>query len=195
MPEKLKFMRGFSLAEMIITIALVSMLVVIISTLLVSGLKTYRVSRQNADLQDKASRVMRDFEWETRAASKIITAKSDELVFLRYFDLSSPSPSQVRYFITGDKLEIGITGPSGNEPNVTYPLANEKIDLIVENVMNGSTIFSYFNGSGEELAMPVDLTAIRMIDLNVSLDLNPAMPPAPIFESTKVNLRNMKDNL
>jgi len=187
--------KGFSLIEMVVTTALVAIITVVVSTFLVQSIKTYRIKRQSIDLEEKAAQVMRDFERNTRAASKIIKADGNELVFLRYFDLTSASPTQVRYFVSGNKLEVGLTEPFGPEPDVTYPSSNEKIDLIIQDVTNPNTLFTYFNGSSDQLNLPLNATDIRMVGFSISLDKNGNLPPAAITESTEISLRNMKDNL
>ncbi|MCL5410268.1 MAG: type II secretion system GspH family protein [Patescibacteria group bacterium] len=187
--------KAFSLIEMVVTIALVSMITVIVTAFLSESIKSYRMKRQSVKLEENAAQVMREFEISTRAANEIIRASNNELVFLRYFDLTSASPTQVRYFIDGNTFKIGMTQPVGSEPNVTYPSENEVIDLIIKDVVNTDLLFKYYDGSNLELAMPVNITDIRMVGLSISLDKNGNLPPAPITETTIVSLRNMKDNL
>ena len=188
-------LKGFSLAEMVVVLALVSIITVVVATFLTGSIKTYRVKRQSVELEEKSSEVMRDFERNTRAATQIIKAESSELVFLRYFDLASASPTQVRYFTVDNKFEVGLTEPVGIAPNITYPESNEKIDLIIQDVTNPASLFKYYNGANLELPFPLNITDVKMIGLSISLDKNGSLPPAPITEETKVSLRNMKDNL
>lgn len=187
--------KAFSLIEMIVVIALFSILTVVVTAFLAESIKSYRLKRQNVELEDRAAQVMRDFEITTRAANKIIQANENELVFLRYFDLTSTSPTQVRYFIDGSKFKIGLTKPVGIEPNITYPSSDETIDLIINDVVNTDLLFKYYDGGNIELTEPVNITNIKMINLSISLDKNGSLPPAPITETTRVSLRNMKDNL
>lgn len=189
------YKKGFSLAEMVVVLALVSIITVVVATFLTGSIKTYRVKRQSVELEEKSSEVMRDFERNTRAATQIIKAESNELVFLRYFDLASTSPTQVRYFTVENRFEVGLTEPVGIAPNITYPESNEKIDLIIQDVTNPSSLFKYYNGANLELPFPVNTTDIKMVGLSISLDKNGNLPPSPITEETKVSLRNMKDNL
>lgn len=188
--------KAFSLVEMVVVVALVSMITVVVTAFLSESVKTYRLKRQSVELEEKAAQVMRKFEITTRAASEITKADDNELIFLRYFDLTSVSPpTQVRYFIDGNQFKIGLTQPSGIEPNIIYPPENETIDLLINDVVNADLIFKYFDGSNAELGLPINITNLKMISLSISLDKNGDLPPAPIIETTKVSLRNMKDNL
>ena len=186
---------GFTLIEMTVVIALVSILTVIVSVFLSQSIKSYRLKSQSADLQDKAAHVMREFEQTARAASGVVTTSETEFKFYRFFDLTSTYPTQVRYFLDGNKFKIGVTDPVGTAPNITYPAGNEKITLIIENVVNLDVLFKYYDGNGELLTDPVDPINTKMVELTISLDQNPGVPPDAISETTKINLRNMKDNL
>lgn len=187
--------RAFSLAEMVVVIGLLAIITVVVAAFLSQSLKSYRIKRQSIELQEKAAQVMRKFEQTVRAGSKVISADQNELVFYRFFDLTSSDPTKVRYFIEGTQFKIGLTEPVGIAPDITYPSTEEKIDLIVPDVTNTNLLFRYYNGSSDELTLPVDTTSVRMVELTISLDQNGGNPPGPITETTKVNLRNMKDNL
>lgn len=187
--------RGFTLIEMVTAIALFSMLALILSAFLSQSIKSYRIKRQSVDLQEKSAHVMREFEQTARAASTVVNASETEFRFYRFFDLTSPYPKQVRYFLDGNKFKIGETDPVGTAPNITYPSQNEVITLIIEDVVNTDVLFKYYNGADDALSDPVNKVSVRMVELTISLDQNPGAPPEPIVESTKVELRNMKDNL
>jgi len=187
--------KAFSLIEMVVVVALVSMITVVVTAFLSESIKTYRLKRQSVELEGKAAQAMREFEITTRAADKIIKANDNELIFLRYFDLTSVFPTQVRYFIDGNKFKMGLTQPSGTDPNIVYPPENETIELLINDVVNADLLFKYFDGSNAELSLPINVTNLKMISLSISLDKNGDLPPASIVETTKVSLRNMKDNL
>ncbi|MFA4996107.1 MAG: prepilin-type N-terminal cleavage/methylation domain-containing protein [Patescibacteria group bacterium] len=187
--------KAFSLIEMVVVVALVSMITVVVTAFFSESVKTYRLKRQSVDLEEKAAQVMRKFEITTRAASKVTKADNNELIFLRYFDLTSVSPTQVRYFMDGNQFKIGLTQPSGTEPNIIYPPENETIELLINDVANADLLFTYFDGSNAELNLPINITNLKMIGLSISLDKNGDLPPASITETTKVSFRNMKDNL
>jgi len=187
--------KGFSLVEMLVALAIFSTISILLATFLSQSLKAYRIRKEESDEQQKASHIMREFEKTARAATEILTADENELRFYRYFDLTSSSPTQIRYFIEGSEFKIGQTEPVGVEPNITYPQSAETIHLIVEDVENPNLIFQYFNGEKNTLSAPVDTTKIRLIKLTISLDQDPSKPPVAVTETTEVSLRNLKDNL
>lgn len=190
-----KKFRGFSLVEMLVALAIFSAISIILATFLSQSLKSYRIRKEESEEQEKASHIMREFEKMTRAGTRVLTANQNELRFYRYFDLVSPSPTQIRYFIDGNQFKIGETEPVGIEPSITYPLSAETIHLIVDDVENPNMIFQYFDGQKNVLTAPIDTTKIRLIKLTISLDQDMNKPPGAVTETTEVSLRNLKDNL
>jgi type II secretory pathway pseudopilin PulG len=190
-----KKIRGFGLLETIVTVGLVSILALVASRLIVGGVSSYRLGEQEIDLQEKAASIMREFEYSARAASGVVVAKSDEFSFYRYYDLTSPSPTLVRYFVEGNQFKVGKIKPAVSGSGVNYPSESETIELLVPDVQNPNEVFSYYDDGGEELTFPVIISSISMVGLGVALDKDPVRPPVPMAESTKVNLRNLKKNL
>ncbi len=186
---------GMSLIEITIATGLISILAVLVSATLSLGLKSYRTNRQNIRLQDKVARVVREFESSARAASRITAANGGELAFLRYYDLTSTSPTLVRYFVQDKQFKVGKTAPTGTPPNVVYPPENETIDFLVDDLANPTSLFTYYDGNNNLLAQPASIADVKMAGLDISLDIDLTKSPVAITESTKVNLRNTKKNL
>lgn len=186
---------GFTIIELIVSISLISIITLLVVSMLVASLKTYRTKKQVVDAQEKVAAVMREFEQTTRAASSLISVSANQLSFYRYYDLVSASPTQVRYFVDGNSFKVGLTKPQGVAPSITYPSASEKIDLIIPDVINNTQIFNYYNGNGDVLTGTIDKINVKMIRLTISLDKNGDLPPGPTTETTEVMLRNMKTNL
>lgn len=191
---KRKKILGMSLIEVIVVTGLIAILALSVSVMMTRSLQLFRTGRETINEQEKTARVMREFEYSVRAATQILVAHSDELSFYRYYDKNATSPTKVRYFIEGTTFKVGKTLPVGIEPNITYPEDDEIIDFLVED-LTASSIFTYFNAENSELDQPVMIPDVKLIKLVISLDRNGSNPPAPIEESTVVNLRNKKTNL
>ena len=102
---------------------------------------------------------------------------------------------KIRYFLNGTTLQRGVIKPTGSPLGYT---GSEIITTLVSNVTN-SSIFNYYDknydGTTAALATPVDISAIRLIKMTITTDVNPVQAPSPITFSTQVMLRNLKDNL
>jgi hypothetical protein len=147
------------------------------------------------DLEEKGTTVMADFESETRSATQITAESQNSLTYLRFFDLTSLTPSQVRYFIVGNQLKIGVTPPTIAGLNVNYRSQDEVIKTVATDLTTTSNIFSYFDANSSKLNDPINTAQIKMIGINISMDNDVNNPPVPVTDSTKVSLRNLKDNL
>lgn len=102
---------------------------------------------------------------------------------------------RIRYFLNGNKLQKGVTIPTGS------PLAytgSETITTLISNVTSTS-IFNYYDknydGTTAALSLPVDVSNIRLVKITVTIDDNPNRAPGTITISSQVTLRNIKDNL
>jgi Tfp pilus assembly protein PilW len=102
---------------------------------------------------------------------------------------------KVRYFLNGTNLQKGVLKPTGSP--LAYTGA-EVITTLVPNITNAS-IFNFYDknydGTTAALATPVDISAVRLVKITITTDLNPIRAPSPITFSTQVTLRNIKDNL
>ncbi len=185
--------RAFTLVEMIIVVSILSILSLVVSKFIVQGFSSYKNGKQNIDMAQDSARVMRDFEYATRAATVVKTAGVSELSFYRYYDLTSTSPKQVRYFLENNVFKAGITEPVGTTPNITYPSNQEQIHYLIENV--DSLKLQYFDDNNLEVAQPASLASVRMVQLTISLKTRSGNRFNTTTQTTKVNLRNLKRNL
>lgn len=193
---KLKFKKGISLIELVVTAGLFVIISGLLVVMIVRSFSSYRYSQETIDAQEKTAMAMRDFEKSTRGATEILDAEPAQLTFYTYLlEDVQPAPSRVRYYIDGNKLMKGVVHPSGAGPIFDYIEADEFSKPIAENVTNTSLIFTYFNAASVQIANPVPSDAVRMIKFSVTVDKDTTQPPDAITTTTTVNLRNLKTNL
>lgn len=126
-------------------------------------------------------------------------ATKNNLIF--YSDINDDGRRErLRYFLEGTTLKRGQTSVSG-QPYV-YATGTESVAVVINNLINESgLIFSYYdnNYDGTEgslpLTEPLDLKDIRLIKVQFLIDNNPLQSPGPLYLSSQVMLRNLKDNL
>lgn len=194
MIENKKYKSGFTLLEMLVVIGIISIIIIITSMFVGNSWKSYQTQSDALGQVDAGASALRNFEKNTRAASKIAVATPNQLKFYRFFDLTSIEPDQVRYFVIADQFKVGITHPSGTAPNVTYLPSNEETKLVINNIKNTGSLFNYFNGTNIEIVNP-DVAAIRMIQLKLQVGSSKVGQNGSVTVETRVNLRNVKDNL
>ena len=104
---------------------------------------------------------------------------------------------RIRYFSDGGTLQRGVVTPTGSP--LGYDPADESVTTVIRDLSNGATpIFSYYDtgyeGATPPLAQPVDVVAIRLVKITVTVDKNGSKGPGAVTFTTQVSLRNLKDN-
>lgn len=197
--------KGVTVAELIISVAILSLLTVVVTTFQkdVFSLNTNLQSSLNAQLE--ARHLIKTMVSELRKASTsgtgsypIELASSTGITF--YTDVGNNGTiDRVRYYLHNKTIRKGVTLPTGN-PTV-YNSGNETISTLLNYVVASSTlpIFQYYTsnyaGTSTPLTIPPNISTIRLIKMTVIIDTDPNRSPVPIVVTSQVSLRNLKDNL
>ncbi len=187
---------GYSMLELIIVIAITGAVAVPLSTFAISGLRSYSYleAQSNAavDLNILSGRLAKVI----RGATTIDTATANSLIFYGYFSPQDTSIKKIRYFISGNLIEVGVTPPTGTAPSYTYAAADEKVTVMRNDMtMGANTLFTYYDDVGTLLTGGFTVGQIKQIGLYLAANPNPKQLPVPLSISTKVTLRNQKVNL
>ena len=197
--------RGFSLAEVVVSVAIVSMLAVTVGTFHRDVFYVNTMAQSSLNAQFDARHVVKTMVAELRKASPsslgsypILLASSTALTF--YSDLDGNGvKEQVRYFMSGKSLKKGVIVPTGSP--LVYNSGNEVVNTLVSDVVSSSTLpmFQYYSsaydGTTSALVQPVTASSVRLIKINVIIDRDPGRAPSQIVTTSQVTLRNLKDNL
>lgn len=126
----------------------------------------------------------------------IQNASNQSLTFFANID-QDPDIERIRYFLSGSDLRMGVIQPQGIP--VSYPEASEQISTIARFIRNGADpIFYYYDKdyTGTQAPLnPSDIGNIRLIKIVLVADSDPNRNPPATTMETKVQLRNLKDNL
>lgn len=191
---------GFTLIEIIIAIGIVSGVVFVISMF---GLDIYDFSLfigENLISQQEIQLSLRTMVSETRSMAQSVngsylieSASQNSLIF--YSDIDGDGlTDRVHYFLDGNVLKRGVIKPTGAP--LSYPLSDEKITEQVHNIYaSAGNIFDYhgssYSGTGSALTFPVNIPAIRLIKINITVDPNPSDSSSRVNFSDSVNIRNL----
>ncbi len=200
--------KAFSLIEILITVTLMAVLSTILINILVAGIKMYKRNAQTARLQNDISKVMREFEYSTRAASELVSLNNKDLVFYRYYDIEAIAPTKVHYFVNeSNEFVVDKIEPVATESGIDWPSRNKVTTLLIKDVQNPDLIFKYYDQGNTEITAVVNNAAIgditnkillpniKLIDLSISLNDNYINQRSVVSGSTRVNLRNLKTNI
>ncbi len=191
--------------ETLIAMFIITLLGIVVVNFQLNIFSLNKISNNNLVAQEDLRRVLKTASAEIRSMSQpvsgvhvIETAGTSSLSFYTNID-SDSAIEKVRYFLSGTTLKKGVINPTGT-PATTYSAGNEILTTIANNLMMGTTtIFEYYDtnydGTTAPLSQPVNILNIRLVKINIIIDDNPLKSPAPLYMTTQVSIRNLKDNL
>jgi len=192
---------GFTLIEIIITMAIVVFVVsgiyVFVGNLTDASLRINSGLLANQEIQ-QALQVMvpelRSAAQSNTGVYPIIEAASTSIRF--YSDVNGDSIfEEVHYYLEGDVFKKGVIAPSG-EPLV-YDEEDEKVRELVENMVTGAQIFSYFSAEAtstyaDALPFPVNILDISKVKITLSVNKGTPTMPSIIGIEDLVTIRNLR---
>lgn len=202
--QETKRNNGFSLAEVVIVVAISAAIFLAVFNFGQSIFSFNSNATKNLSAQSDARRVLKNIVRELRSTSPgsqgaypIVLAGTSTLTFFSNID-DDNYKEQIRYFIQNRDLKRGIIKPSGSP--LSYNPADEQIVTLVKDINNGSTsIFNYYDsnyaGTSTPLTQPVQITSIRLIRIILKIEKDPNKSLGPLIVESQVFLRNLKDNL
>lgn len=199
------YKNGFSLIELIVSIAIVAIVMVVVSNFQVNVLRFNKYSKDVLESSQDAKAILRVMVKEMRSITPsnngsypIVSAGTSTLTF--YSDINDDGLiDQVRYYLSTTTLKKGVIIPSGSP--LTYNSLNEQFSTLAYNIKNGTStaLFEYYDtnyaGTSTPLSYPLNTTAVRLVRVNLLIDADPNRSPVPRLYTSTATLRNLKDNL
>jgi prepilin-type N-terminal cleavage/methylation domain-containing protein len=169
--------RGFTLVELIVGIAIFTILalgiIVLVSNILTSSSQQSGLLADSDQGRKLAFRIMgevRNGSVSSTGAYTLDTASDQQLIFYSNVD-GGVDIERIRYYLSGGSLYRGVVKPTGSP--LAYNLGSETSSVVQKNVANGAIpLFYYYNDSYDGtsdifLTQPVNVTDVRMVKLNL----------------------------
>jgi len=202
-----KTLAAFTLIETIISIAIFLLIMSMVWLFVKQGYLNQRFTFGQSIAISEAQRGVQTLIKEAREALPGDTGsypivKADDFEFIFYSDYDRDSAiERVRYYLSGSDFIKGVTEASGDP--LEYSPANEQTMVISRYVRNNSNepIFQYYDGNyagqaGQQpLSTPADISRVRLVHINLKVNLNPSQSPRDYYLESDVQIRNLKDNL
>lgn len=197
--------RGITLVEMVVAMSIFSVVGVIVAMFGrdIFSFNSFIQSDLNAQFEGRRAVVrmiseMREMSQSSLGAYPIATAGTSTLVFFSDIDADSVK-EQVRYYIQGQQIIRGVIEPVGNPP--VYNVGSMLTRTVISDIGNGTStpLFQYYDtgyaGTTTPLATPVDISSIRLIQINALVDSVSSRGNSQLMITSQVTPRNLKDNL
>lgn len=191
-----------TLVEMLVTIALMTILVTMIFSAVYYfySYNAYALAQTTEvdNARRSLTRLTRDLREMTYAedGSFPIVIKNDHLLGF-YSDIDyDNSVEYVEYELSSTTFYKRMYNATGSPP--TYnPTPDEEIIIseYVQNNLEATSTFSYFDSGGNQLFASDLLTDVRYIRVQIIVNVNPIQAPGEFLLRTSIAPRNLKDNL
>ena len=201
--RQVRFTQGMTLVEMLVTIALITIMMSMIFSA-VYYFYTYNAYAiaQAAEVDNarrSLSRLTRDIREMTYAENgsfPIVIKDEHRLGFYSDIDYDD-SVEYVEYELATTTFYKRTYNATGTPPvyNLVAPDEEIIISEYVQNNLEATTTFSYFNAQGNQLDTSDLLTDVRYITVKIIVNVNPVQAPGEFVLQTSIAPRNLKDNL
>ncbi len=196
--------RGFTLIELLVAMGITTLLMTPIVWMLINGFRYNAIVWEQLKTQTDGRRVLREVvdivrkaEESSIGAYPIEKADANELIIFANMDNDSLR-ERVRFWLDGKTIKRNIIKPSGNPLSYSGAGATTEIAHDIDNIAQGISLFSYYDenytGAESALAQPVDMTKVRIIKVDLELELDPTESPEPLRVESMVSVRNLKTN-
>ncbi len=197
--------RGMTLVEVLIALAIFVVVIVAVGTFeanifryqsSISG--SYQTAQSAQIILKIMLQQIREAEPAANGAYTLANAGSTTMTF--YSDPDNDGTAErITYSLIGTTIYQITIQPSGMPPS--YNVASQSTTTLLRNVVNSlsTPVFQYYdtnyNGTSSPLAQPVTTTAVRLVKINATLDLDSNRSPVPITYTVQASFRNLKTNL
>jgi prepilin-type N-terminal cleavage/methylation domain-containing protein len=201
-----RLLTGFTLIEVMVTMAIFVLLVFGVSVMLSSIFTNQNQQSMSMSSIDHARAVDSAFTNEIRNALTgsdgsypLNQAGDSQIIFYSNYGANNGIVSRIRYYVSNNILYKGIVAPTGSP--LTYNLSSESVKPVLTGMSSASSpIFYYYdgnyNGSTPPLAQPINVNKVRFVKINLSV-LNQITPndTSAFLITAGAEIRSIKDNL
>jgi prepilin-type N-terminal cleavage/methylation domain-containing protein len=191
---------GFTLVETIIVIALTTLL----SGALLSGIasfyrfngyvvaQAYQISHARTGI-DQMIRDLREMTYADDGTFPLVTMEDDAVGFYSDIDRDD-SVEYVEYSLSTTTLERRIFNATGSPPvySTTTPETSVTLSEYVQNTLQGTPVFVYYDENGNPATPTTTITDIRYIEVSVIVNIDPIRDPGEFMLRSSASLRNLK---
>lgn len=192
--------RGFTLFEMMVTLALLAGVTVVFyasfNTLVFQYFKMQKSGTQFSNLAVSTQRVANVL----RGTTDFVSLGDNDVTVYAYFSPNDTYVSQIRYYLNASNTTLlaDVTLMTANPPSGALITSSTKTYTIVENYYKaaGVNLFTYLDANGNALTLPLsDQHIIKGIKIVLAVPKTDPGQSGSQSLALNVSLRNRKTNL
>jgi prepilin-type N-terminal cleavage/methylation domain-containing protein len=197
-PSRWSKQRGMTLVELLVTLAILSVVNIAIMTLIQSFYKNNNYLIEETSALANARRgvsdaiiALRETSYGDDGSYPIAVAATSTVTLYANIN-STATVERVKYILIKGVLYKTVTTASGNPP--VYPATAQSTSTIATNVRNtdATPIFTYYDNAGTQLSTTsTNVAAISSVKVQLLVDLNPNRAPNVFILSQSATLRNI----
>jgi len=186
--------QAFTIIEILIAMTITVILTLIINDFLITG---FRSSSFNYDLQDAVDQArkamdvmtieMRGINYSEKGDYPIAQIATNTFVFYNDIDKDGKR-ERIKYYLSDTSLKKDVVRPDASN-NYSTATSTSIVASYINNYPN--SIFTYYDSSESTTSI---IGNIRMVNIFLEVDVNPAKSPQKYDIQSDVLFRNLKDN-
>jgi prepilin-type N-terminal cleavage/methylation domain-containing protein len=189
--------KGFTLIEMLLVIALTALMMLTVNSLIVYFYKTNNYTLQQSFAANEARQGVQDAMTYLRGASygadgsyPIASAATSSITFYAAIG-SSNTIDEISYQLIKGTLYRLVTAPAGNPPS--YAGQQAASSTIAVSVVNDAStpVFQYFDNTGTLLTSPINIAKIASVTTSLIIDVDVNRAPVAFTLTGGATLRNL----
>jgi len=192
-----------TLVEVVVVVGIYTVLSIVIMT---SITNFYRINSYAIEQAEEIENARRGITQWNRDAKEMIGAEDgnypvvviDRHRFGYYSDTDQDeSIEYVEYILASTTLRKFTYEATGNPPvyNLVTPNKEEILSLFVQNIVQGTSTFMYFDNAGIQMSSTSPRINVRYIKAQVIVNIDPFRSPGEFMLRSSIAPRNLKDNL
>lgn len=191
---------GFTLPELILVIAMSSLLIVTLFIFTSNTVSSYMRMQAQGLAYSKATEGAFRISRVLRSANFVEEAEDDRFTAYTYFAPQDAYTSKITYYLNATQTQLlaDVTAMTADYPVGTLIPSSTKTVVVVDQFLKraGVPTFTYSTANHTDISTPVsDLQAIKNVSVNIYARLYESNDQKFASSSVSVNLRNRKTNL
>ena len=192
--------KGFTLVEMIVVLALYSVIMFIVLNSIASFYRfngyaiaqSYQITdaRQGVELM---VRDLREMTYADDGTFPLVIMENNRVGFYSDIDRDN-SVEYVEYRLASTTLTKRIYNATGTPPaySTTTPDTTVTLSDYVQNALQAAPVFVYYDEAGHKATATSTITDIRYIQVSVIVNIDPVRDPGEFLLRSSASLRNLK---